>query len=104
MKVGVKSNFGRLATIFQICSMDADILSYRNTKFSNLSPEGWSALKSLKKRKNIVIKAANKGGAVFVWRADLYRKEAVRYCTSKTNKEIKSCKKLKESKIDFKRE
>ena len=26
MKVGVKSNFGRLAKIFQICSMDADIL------------------------------------------------------------------------------
>ena len=27
MKVGVKSNFGRLARIFQICAMDADILS-----------------------------------------------------------------------------
>ena len=27
MKVGVKTNFGRLATILQICSMDADILS-----------------------------------------------------------------------------
>ena len=27
IKVGVKTNFGRLATIFQICSMDADILS-----------------------------------------------------------------------------
>ena len=26
-KVGEKTNFGRLATIFQICSMDADILS-----------------------------------------------------------------------------
>ena len=25
MKVGEKTNFGRLATIFQICSMDADI-------------------------------------------------------------------------------
>ena len=28
MKVGEKTNFGRLATIFQICSMDADILSW----------------------------------------------------------------------------
>ena len=28
MKVGEKTNFGRLATIFHICSMDADILSY----------------------------------------------------------------------------
>ena len=27
MKVGVKFNFGQLATIFQICAMDADILS-----------------------------------------------------------------------------
>ena len=27
MKVGVKMNVGRLATIFQICAMDADILS-----------------------------------------------------------------------------
>ena len=27
MKVGEKTNFGRLATLFQICSMDADILS-----------------------------------------------------------------------------
>ena len=27
IKVGEKTNFGRLATIFQICSMDADILS-----------------------------------------------------------------------------
>ena len=27
MKVGEKTNFGRVATIFQICSMDADILS-----------------------------------------------------------------------------
>ena len=27
MKVGEETNFGRLATIFQVCSMDADILS-----------------------------------------------------------------------------
>ena len=27
MKVGEKTNVGRLATIFQICAMDADILS-----------------------------------------------------------------------------
>ena len=39
---------------------------------SSLSSEEWSALKSLKKRKDIVIKAADKGGAVVVWRADLY--------------------------------
>ena len=27
MKIGEKTNFGRLATLFQICSMDADIIS-----------------------------------------------------------------------------
>ena len=27
IKVGVKTNFGRLATILQICSTDADILA-----------------------------------------------------------------------------
>ena len=27
IKVGEKTNFGRIATIFQICSMDVDILS-----------------------------------------------------------------------------
>jgi len=44
----------------------------------NLSSEEWSALKSLKKRKDIVIKAADKGGALVVWRTDLYQKEAMR--------------------------
>ena len=32
MKVGGKTNFGRLATIFQICSMDANIVSYMSSK------------------------------------------------------------------------
>ena len=33
MKVGEETNFGRLATIFQICSMDADSLkSYKINK------------------------------------------------------------------------
>ena len=48
----------------------------RNSKFSNLSSEEKSALKSLKKRKDIVIKAADEG-AVVVWRDDLHQKEAL---------------------------
>ena len=32
----------------------------------------------LRKRKDIVIKAADKGGALVVWRTDLYQKEALR--------------------------
>ena len=35
-------------------------------------------LKGLSKRKHVVIKAADKGGAVVVWRTDLYRQEAFR--------------------------
>ena len=48
------------------------------TKFSNLSSEEWLALKNLSKRHDIVIKSADKGGAVVVWRSDLYREEALR--------------------------
>ena len=50
----------------------------RNTKFSNLSSEERVALKNLSKRKDIIVKAADKGGALVVWRADLYQKEALR--------------------------
>ena len=50
----------------------------RSTRFPNLSSKEWPGLKSLKKRKDIVIKAADKGGAVVVWRTDLYQKEALR--------------------------
>ena len=61
------------------CRRDIQKLKFkRNTKISNLSTEEWAALKSLGKRKDVVIKAADKGGAVVVWRTDLYRQEAFR--------------------------
>ena len=44
----------------------------RNTKFSNLSSEERAALKNLSKRRDIIVKAADKGGALVVWQADLY--------------------------------
>ena len=50
----------------------------RNTKFSNLSKEEWTALRNLKNRDDLVIKAADKGGAIVVWRTDLYQQEAIR--------------------------
>ena len=50
----------------------------RNTKFFNLSSEEWAALKNLCKRNDIVVKSADKGGAVVVWWSDLYEKEALR--------------------------
>ena len=60
------------------CRHDINKLKFnRNTKFSNLSSEEWLALKSWKNA-DIVIKEADKGGAVVVWRADLYQKEALR--------------------------
>ena len=48
-----------------------------NTKFSNLSSEERAALEHLKKRKDIIVKAADKGGSLVVWRADPYQKEAL---------------------------
>jgi len=50
----------------------------RSTKISHLSSEEWSALQSLRKRKDIVVKAADKGGALVVWGTALYQKEALR--------------------------
>ena len=65
------SNFSKKHTFVALqipkCRHDINKLKFnRNTKFSNLSSEEWSALKSLKKRKDIVIKAADKGGAAVV--------------------------------------
>ena len=44
-------------------------------KKSNLTQEEWSALKHLKSREDIVIKPADKGGRIVVWRKDLYNQE-----------------------------
>ena len=49
----------------------------RNTKFSNLSSVERAALENLSKRKDIIVKAPDKGGALVVWRVDLYQKEAL---------------------------
>ena len=71
-----KGQFASLDFFIKKCRYAINKLKFnRNTKFSNLSSEEWSALKSPKKRKDIVIKAADKGGAVVVWRAD--QKEAL---------------------------
>ena len=50
----------------------------RPNKFTNLTKEELLALKSLRSREDIVTKRADKGGAVVVWRADVYRQEALR--------------------------
>ena len=45
---------------------------------SNTSSEDRNAIKRLQERKDIVIKPADKGGAIVVWRRDLYFQEALR--------------------------
>jgi len=73
-----EGQFGSLDFFVKKCRRDIQKLKLkRNTKISNLSTEEWAALKSLSKRKDVV-KAADKGGAVVVWRTDLYRQEAFR--------------------------
>ena len=57
------------------CRHDINKLNFnRNTKFSNPSSEERAALENLSKRKDLIVKAADKGGALVVWRADLYQK------------------------------
>ena len=61
-----EGQFSSLDFFLKKCRHDINKLKFnRYTKFSNLSSEEWSALKSLKKRKDMVIKAADKGGAVW---------------------------------------
>ena len=68
-----------LLVLTKKCRHDIHKLKFnRNTKFSNLSSEEWAALKNLSQRNDIVVKSADKGGTVVVWRSDLYQKEALR--------------------------
>ena len=65
----------------------------KSLKFSNLSKEEWTAHQNLKTRDDIVIKPADKGGAVVVWRTDLYKQEAFRQLAdtkfyAKVNKDL----------------
>ena len=72
-----EGQFTSLDFFIKKCCHDINKLKFnRNTKFSILSSEKWLAL-SLKNHKDVVIKAANKGSAVVVWRANLYLKEAL---------------------------
>ena len=50
----------------------------RRPNFSNLTQEEKTALQDFKRRNDIIIKPADKGGAVVVWKRDLYIQEANR--------------------------
>ena len=76
------------------CRVDIQKLNFnKSLKFSNLSKEEWTAHQNLKTRDDIVIKPADKGGAVVVWRTDLYKQEAFRQLAdtkfyAKVNKDL----------------
>ena len=58
------------------CRYEISRLNFKTSPArSNLSRQEWSTLTSLKKRNDIVIKPADKGGKVVVWRKDLYIQE-----------------------------
>ena len=74
-----EGQFASLDFVITKCRHHINKLNFNcNTKFSNLSSEERAALENLSKRKDIIVKAADKGGALLVWRAVLYRKEALR--------------------------
>ena len=63
------------------CYINKCLTEIRNLKFvpskkSNLTPDESAALINLQKRDDIVIKPADKGGAVVVWDGKLYIEEA----------------------------
>ena len=61
------SQFATVDFFLQKCWHDISKLKFNhNSRSFNLKPDEWSALLNLRKRKDITIKAANKGGAVVV--------------------------------------
>ena len=76
------------------CHVDIQKLNFnKSLKFSNLSKEEWTAHQNLKTRDDIVIKPADKGSAVVVWRTNLYKQEAFRQLAdtkfyAKVNKDL----------------
>ena len=61
------------------CRAEIDQIDFSSpVKRQNLSREELLTLRSLRNRSDIVIKPADKGGAIVVWRRDLYEQEALK--------------------------
>lgn len=60
---------------FKSCQNQIDNLNTKPLKRHNLTPEEQTALRNLKARTDIVIKAADKGGAVVAWDSQCYVSE-----------------------------
>ena len=74
-----EGQFAPLDFFIKKCRHDINKLNFnRNTKLPNLASEEKAALGNLGKRKDLIVKAPDKGGTSVVWRADLYQKEALR--------------------------
>ena len=72
------------------CYINKCLTEMRNLKFvpskkSNLTPDESAALINLQKRDGIVIKPADKGGAVVVWDRKLYIEEAYKQLDNPNN-------------------
>ena len=77
--IGDESVDGVGNSFIRQCRHDIDTLpKFRPKRPINLTESELSALKSLRACNDIVIKPADKGGALVVWRADLYWDEAHR--------------------------
>ena len=64
------------------CKYNIDKISRPRHNHDNMSKQEKTALRQLKSRQDIVIKQANKGGAIVVWRKDLYIQEANRHLSN----------------------
>ena len=74
-----ENQFASVDLFIDKCRNDVNKINFDNKlRYSNLPKEEWTALHSLRSRSDIVIKPADKGGALVVWRADLYKEEALR--------------------------
>lgn len=71
--------FQGVDTFIKACSSDVKHLNHPTRKHvSNLSAGELTALRELKEDRSIVIRPADKGGAVVAWRSDLYDAEVLR--------------------------
>ena len=66
------------------CRDEIDVIEIKKPKSLNISNEESAALRVLRGRNDIVIKKADKGGSVVVWRKDLYIEEAHRQLSDST--------------------
>eukprot|EP00745_Piridium_sociabile_P023737 TRINITY_DN3707_c0_g1_i1.p1 TRINITY_DN3707_c0_g1~~TRINITY_DN3707_c0_g1_i1.p1 ORF type:complete len:909 (-),score=150.62 TRINITY_DN3707_c0_g1_i1:630-3356(-) len=57
------------------CEQEIKQLHLKPLQHSNLSTKELKALDDLKKRDDVIVKPADKGGSVVVWRKDLYERE-----------------------------